>query len=121
MNPQALIELRSGFDERINELGQRFSLLRTGDEFDAILLPVAPIDPQLELGSDWRELATLEGRRDRMPAIVYADIIIQTLPFWATEPLVAPPKWKVVRRDDNPANFAIKFWLVKITDQDAQP
>ncbi len=121
MNPQALIELRAGFDERINELGQRFQLARTGDEFDAILLPVTPIDPQLELGSDWREMATLECRRDRLPEIVYADIIIQPNPFWATDALESPPKWKVFRRDDNPANFAVKFWLVKITEKDAQP
>ena len=120
MNPQALIELRDGFNERINELGQQFKLERTGDSFNAILLSVNPIDPQLELGSDWREMATLEGRRDLMPAIVYGDTIVQPFPFWATEALASPPRWKVIRRDDNPANFAIKYWLVKITDNDAQ-
>lgn len=117
---QAMIELQAGFDERMTELGQRFSLPRTGDQFDAILLPVNPIDPQLELGSDWREMATLEGRRDRMPTITYGDTVIQIQPFWATDALITPPQWKVIRRDDNPANFAVKFWLVKITVQDVQ-
>jgi len=122
LNPQALIELRAGFDERIAELGQLFSLERTGDEFEAILLPVNPIDPQLELGSDWREMATLEGNRERVPwwNIKYGDVILQTNPFWRTDILSTIPKWKIIRKDDNPANFTIKFWVVKITDKDVQ-
>ncbi len=91
---------------------------RSGETFPAILLPVNAIDPRLELGDDPREMATMEARRDRIPEIKYGDVIVQTKPFLSDSP---QPLWKAVRRDDNPANFAVKWWLVKITDQDAQP
>ncbi len=84
MNPTVL-ELQSGFDERMQALGQRFSYAATGDEFDAILLPVQPIDPQLGLGTDWREMSTLEARRDGLPPITYGGIITQLFPFWSTD------------------------------------
>jgi hypothetical protein len=116
---EAMLQLQSGFDERMSELGQRFRLPRTGDEFDAILLPLPPIDPMFELGTDKREKASLEGRRDRLPAIVRDDIILQLQPFWTTEPLAAPPKWMALEREDNPANFAVKYTLVKVTEGDA--
>lgn len=120
MSPSMLLELRAGFDERIAELGQRFRLDKTGQEWDAILLKVQPIDPQFELGSDWREMATLESRRDGTPAVAYGDYVIQVHPFWATDSTTTAT-WKVIRREDNPADFALKFWVVKVTDQDAQP
>lgn len=113
-----LLELRDGFDERIMTVGQRFKLEQSGDEFDAILTPVPSIDPTFELGSDLREKATLEIRRDRTPVVNYGDVVIQTQPFWATDALASPPRWKVIHREDNPANFVVKYWVAKITDQD---
>ncbi len=119
MSPSILLELRAGFNDRLQEMGHEFQLVRTGQHWDAILMPVNPIDPTMELGSDWRELATLESRREDIPDILYGDVILQVRPFWSVERNPPSQKWKVVRRSDNPANFAIKFWLVKVTDQDA--
>jgi hypothetical protein len=116
---QALLELQEGFQTRIDSLGQPFVHKKSGTSFLGILLPVHPVDPMLELGSDWREMATLEALRNTVPAINYADVIAQTNPIWGA--VGTPPQWKVVRREDNPADFAIKYWLVKITSQDAQP
>ncbi len=123
MNPQALLELKQGFFDRIAELGQSFALENPSYpyEFEGILLPINPIDPQLELGSDWREMATLEGSRERVPwnVIKYGDVIIQLHPFWATDVLSEKPRWKVIRRNNNPANFTVQYWVVKITTEDA--
>ncbi len=117
----AMLELQTGFNQRLAQLGQPMQHQRSGETFTAILLPVNAIDPRLELGDDPRELATMEARRDRIPEIKYGDVIVQTQPFWANSAApVVQPLWKAVRRDDNPANFAVKWWLVKITDQDAQ-
>src|SRR5881394_516010 len=115
MSPSLLLELRAGFDERLSSLGQRFKLDRTGDEWDAILLTIPPADPtNQELGSDLREKATMECRRDSIPEIKYMDTIVQLRPFWQEAGDTSQSKWKVVWRQDNPADFAIKFWLVRI-------
>jgi hypothetical protein len=125
MSPDALLQLKLGFNERLQSLGQRLRLDRTGAEWNGILLPVNPIDPRLELGDDPRELATLEMRRDGSPDLEHGDVVIQIRPPWATksfnEGFVKPPLWRVLRRDDNPANFSIRYWLVKITSDDTQP
>jgi hypothetical protein len=113
--------LMDGFKNRVSQLGQVMELERTQEQFKAILLPVTAVDPRLELSDDPRELATIEARRDRVPEIKYGDVILQLKPFWALPGEDVPsPRWRAIRRDDNPANFAVKWWLVKITDQDAQ-
>jgi len=117
MSPSLLLELRAGFDERMSSLGQRFRLDRTGDEWDGILLAIPPADPLQDLGSDLREKATMECRRDNIPELKYGDIITQLRPFWqdfATD----PPHWKLTWKQDNPAQFAVKFWMVRIIPQD---
>ena len=118
MSPALLLELRTGFDERLAGLGQRFKLERTGDEWDGILLAVPPIHPILDPGADKREKATMEARRDGLPNIKYGDIILQKQPFWAVSEDTPAPRWRVIERSDNPADFAIKYWLVKIAEQD---
>jgi hypothetical protein len=118
MSPAMLLELRTGFAERIKELGQKFRLLKDGSEWDGILLGVPPMDPQLELGSDWREMATLESLRQVTPSIGYGDLIKQVSPFWSIPSDPQTVLWKVVRREDNGAYFTIKFWLVMVTQKD---
>ena len=81
MSPALLLELRAGFDERMSSLGQRFKSERTSDEWDGILIAIPPADPTQDLGSDLREKATMECRRDSIPELKYGDIIIQLQPF----------------------------------------
>ena len=117
----AMRALMDGFKNRVTQLGQVMEMEETGEQFKAILLPVNAIDPRLELGDDPREMATIEARRGHVPEIKYGDVILQIKPFWAAPGEDVPsPRWRALRRDDNPANFAVKWWLVKITDQDAQ-
>lgn len=120
MSPSLLLELRAGFDERLSSLGQRFRHEKTGEEWDAILMTVPPADPtNQELGSDIREKATMEGRRDSIPPMRYGDVVVQVRPFWA-ERDTDQIRWKLIHRHDNPADFAIKYWLVKVTNVDEQ-
>jgi hypothetical protein len=117
----AMLELFTGFRDRLNELGQPMLHRDTAIEFRAILLPVPPIDGGNELGEDIREMATLECRRDQCPPIRKYDLIEQIRPHWRTAAIAASfpnPVWKAVRREDNTVSFAIKFWMVKITDSD---
>jgi len=120
MSPALLLELRSGFDERIAGLGQKFVRESTGEEWDGILLAVPSVDPRLDLGEDLRERATLECRRDSCPDLAYGEIVIQKRPFWAVSENTPSPRWSVSSREDNPADFAIKYWLVKIGAKDAR-
>ncbi len=120
MSPALLLELRSGFDERMAGLGQRFERLTTGEEWDGILLAVPPVDPAMDLGEDLRERATMECRRDSAPELEYGEIVIQKRPFWSLTGDAPSPRWSVTRREDNPANFAIRYWLIKVTDKDAR-
>ena len=89
--------------------------------FSAIAINLPPVDPQgLELGSDWREMCTLEARRDKVPqGMGLGDVVKQTAPPWNTAEFQQFPRWKLVRREDNGANFTVKFWAVKIADVDA--
>jgi len=121
MSPALLLELRSGFDERMASLGQRFSRETTGEEWDGILLSVPPLDPRMDLGADLREFATLECRRDTSPDLQYGEVIIQQRPFWQVSDNAPAPRWSVARREDNPADFAVKYWLAKLVpDKDAR-
>ncbi len=118
----AMLDLLSGFRDRMLQLGQPFLHQRSGSAFRGILIQINPIDPQFELGSDWREMSTLECQRGRTPTIEKDDLVEQTNPFWRTTQTQADfpnPVWKVIRRDDNPASFAVKYWLVKVITEDA--
>lgn len=67
-------------------------------------MPMPAIEPSMPLGNDWRELSTLQAFRDDVPDEIQAQSRIAN----------AGDTWKVVRRDDNPADFAVKFWVVKV-------
>src|SRR5207249_2314246 len=104
--------------DRVTAFGQQLRLERTGEEFVAVLTPQPSIDPRLELGEDPREMALLEGRRELVPKLEYGDIVTQISAVWAQVGEDVAFQWKVLKRDDNPANVAIRYWFVKITDQD---
>jgi len=110
-------DLIQGFMDRMASLGQEFELLRTGEKFKAIAIPMPPVDPTLELGSDWRELLTLEARRDQIPSgLVLNDVLRQSNPPYNTRLFQKFPLLKLVRRDDNPASFAVKYWAIKVPE-----
>ena len=110
-------DLIQGFMDRMMAMGQPFELLRTGESFQAIAIPLPPVDPTLELGSDWRELMTLEVRRDQMPeGVVLNDVIRQSNPPWGTRLFQKTPLLKLVRRDDNPASCSVKYWADKVPE-----
>ena len=119
MPSELILQLRQEFNDRLLQLGQKVRLERTGDEFLGILMVLPVVDPILDLGNDIREKASLESRRDLIPDIKYGDVIIQFQPLWSTVQIDTPPRWKVTQRIDNPADFAIKFWLIKIGSGDA--
>ncbi len=64
------------------------------------------VDPALELGYDPRELSIIECLNDDAPETDVSQIQFQDV--------VAKNKWKVVRREDNPADFTVRYWVVKI-------
>jgi len=114
-------DLRQGFDDRMAALGQPFELLRTGETFRAIAINVPPIDPRLELGSDLREHCTIEALRDRLPVgIKHGDVIKQTNPPFNTSTFQEFPIWKVIKREDNGANFTIRYWAVKVPQEEEE-
>lgn len=118
MNP-AMLELLSGFRDRMEMFGQPFLLRRTQETFQGMMFSAPVIAPQLELGSDTRELSTLEVRRGFAPVLQINDVLEQTQPFWRSAAIrdsFPNPVWKVVRREDNPADFAIRYWVVKVVE-----
>jgi len=94
-------------------------------EFNGIINPAPPVDPSMPLGNDWRELSTLEVLQEEIPAgLESQDKLKQVIPQVGDAPdssdTTAPPAiWKVVRREDNPADFIVRLWVVKVTDKDA--
>lgn len=106
----------------MSALGQPFEHQRTGVTFNAIFINVPPVDPRLDLGADLREMSTLEASRDKIPqGMKLGDVVQQSNPPWNTSEFQQFPYWKLVRREDNGANFTIKFWAVHVTDKDTQP
>jgi hypothetical protein len=116
----SMFDLVGSVTERVTAYGQQLRLERTGEEFTAVLTPQPSIDPRLDLGADPREMALLEGRRDMVPELKYGDTVTQISAVWAHVGDVVSFPWKVVKRDDNPANVAIRYWLVKIGEFDEQ-
>src|SRR5205814_10178213 len=107
----SMFDLIGSVTERVTAFGQRLRLERTGEEFTAVLTPQPSIDPRLDLGADPREMALLEGRRDLVPNLEHGDTITQLSAVWAKVGDEVEFPCKVVRRDDNPANVAIRYWL----------
>lgn len=111
-------DLTQGYQARVNALGQPFLHVASGTVFLAIAVPLANIDPRMDLGADPREMCTLEGLRDQMPVMKLNDIVQQTNPPFNTASFQSFPVWRLTRREDNGANFTIKYWAVKVVAQD---
>ena len=94
----------------LGETGVRLksNLPTTGKQFTAIIEPITPIDPSMELGSDWRELSVVHVKRADAPALEMNDRVQDE----------DGNKWKIVKREDNPADFVTKFWAVFVTEDD---
>src|SRR6058998_2741818 len=103
------LQLLTHLRDSINAFGQTFRHVRSNQLFDAMIEPQAPIDPRLDLGADPRECAVLHGDRAASPAIAYGDVLEQLTGLWFDVD-TPKPSWKVTKRDDNPANVAIKYW-----------
>lgn len=114
-------DLQQGFSNRMSALGQPFELLRTGETFSAIPIQVHDIDPRLELGSDPRECCTLEARRDKIPqGLKPGDVLKQLDPPYNTSSFQEFPLWKLIKRSNNGANFAITYWAVKVPAEEEE-
>ena len=110
----------TGFLERGVKFLERKSFLRfEGEIQDDNLTPIlgtlasaAQIDPRLEVTNDPRELSILEVRRP-VPqgtfSTVQRDLNSNDQIAGADGTL-----WTLIRRDDNPATFTVKFWLAKV-------
>lgn len=72
--------------------------------FKALLAVAPPIDPNTELGSDPREKAVCE---------LFAPGPVICLNDFITEP-GTQNKWQVVYRDNNTADFVVKYMLAKV-------
>lgn len=92
-----------GFDTMKDFHGEALVLVRGGRGFVGLIDPQPEVDPTLEISSDYREIGMLHVKQSDDPGLVANDTITQ-----------APDKWRVVRRDNNPADFVVKYWLVKI-------
>lgn len=73
----------------------------------------------MPLGEDSREMSMIESRRDLIPLLQSGDIILQIHPLYELSNAEIPPKWRVTRRVNNPANFTIQYWLVLIAENDS--
>ena len=96
-------------------------------KFKGIYNPVPPLDPNMPLGSDIREFATLEVLNENYPTDLESQDEIKkvvpqvgddTDPGAATAP--TPPIWSVVRRENDPGDPCVRLWLVKIVPEDQQ-
>jgi hypothetical protein len=73
-------------------------------QFQAILNVANPFDPETELGSDPREKCTMEVLQPG-PVLNVNDFITE---FGTVN------KWQVVYRDNNPADFTVKYVLAVV-------
>ena len=124
-------EVLAAVAEHITLEGQAFIQERTGIGFEALIVAMPSIDPRLDLGNDPRERALLSGLRNSLgasipadvtpipPDVRYGDVLAQTTGTSFVEDTVFP-RWQVTKRDDNPANPVIQFWLIKIADADVE-
>ncbi len=80
-----------------------------GGSLRAVLTVLPPFESGLGLGSDLREVTRAEITAP-LPQNVKMSTRLQDQDSGET--------WKVVKREDNPADFTVALWLVKITEQD---
>lgn len=94
-----------GFEDRLRRQGKSMQTVKAPPvSFKALLAVAPPFDPDTPLGSDTREKCLMEildcGAAD--PQIAENDFLIQQANM---------AKWQVVWRDNNPADFTIKYVL----------
>lgn len=90
--------------------GDQFSLATTEDSgllFYGVLTPREMIDPDTGF-RDPREFADLEVRRSDCPGI-----LLDPDAVFAEMRITGRGNWSVVVKEDNPADYAVKFTLVK--------
>jgi hypothetical protein len=100
-----------GFSAQLSVCGHTFQLITTGQSFDGIIDPLPPVDPRMDLGSDIREISSLQVLREDCPVIAQGDRLTQT----SVSPQAA---WRVVKLEDNPSDPVNKMWVVKVTESD---
>ena len=87
--------------------------LTTGARFRALISQHQPLDPTMELGYDPREAAKMDCF-NAPPSLKAASARSGTM----IKQLDNGQKWRVVSREDNPADFITTFIIVKVTGQD---
>lgn len=93
-----------------------FTHLQTGLTVRGELEILPPIDPRLQLGSDTRETAWLHIIRDDYAEFL-AEVAQEDRLQQASES--SRPTWMIARRDDNPGDPVVKFFLAKLGSADA--
>lgn len=99
-----------GFAVQLDVDGRDLQLIDpAGGTLRALMAVLPEIDPALELGADIREVCKAQILSPA-PANIAANGRVK-----ADDGQL----WKIVKRVDNPADFTIDLYLVKITEQDA--
>jgi hypothetical protein len=113
----ALDNLQLGFEARLEEFGELITVTSGAAvqaTFTAIVMPFPAVDPNMPLGFDWRELSTIQCLRDDFPDGIEAEDTVKQGGTDPSSPILYT--WRVVRKDDNPADFAVKLWVVKVVE-----
>lgn len=130
MNPGLEI-LLEGFKARLDVYGEELQVLSSGAKLSGIIEPAPPIDPDFPIGPDIREKSILHVLTEDDPGIKQFDRLSPTAPAedpTSEEPATGEPDgdeeptvWEVLKRENNPADFVTKFWIVKVVaGKDAQ-
>lgn len=86
-------------------------LSQAGIPTGAKLRAVAAVNPMVEIPSDLqddhREKALIEVERTGLPSVDWAGSIKDQ----------TGNVWRVWNRQDNPATFTVKFWIIKVESQ----
>lgn len=108
----------AGFRRLISRKGVVFTMLDNSPPndrtFTGLLAVNPPIDPRLDLNADPREAAIIETESTGIPTVLMKSD--SRLNHRLKDE--AGNTWNTIRREDNPADFTTRFWVVKITPQD---
>lgn len=97
-----------GFRALLCTDGTRLSRVKSPQtSFEALLNVNPPFDVPSELIDDPREKALMEVESPG-PVLVKSDTLKD----------VCGNIWQIWRRDNNPADFTVKYWLTKVTQAD---
>lgn len=106
--------LEMGYKAQMPVYGELMAMIVSGDTFRGIIEPMPAIEADMPLGQDLRELSVLHLHRDEVPDEL--DDASTPLGLRFTQ---GDNTWEIVKREDNPADFISKFWIVKVTTADA--